>query len=82
MFNKQPKTFKSISDAFTQQFADHAKAQAVIARQQEAAENAARTAKLKAVNEQTMAERAVSNIRNLLTGDNASHSLSTVPLIK
>lgn len=70
MFNKkkQTKDFKTLTSSFTQAFTEYAKEQQVLAASQEAIENNARKAKLVAVNEQSLAERAALNIKNLLTG--------------
>ena len=68
MFNKT-KTVDSVFETFTKDLSIIAEQQKIEASKQEQIEDAARSAKLKAVNEEAKAQRAINNIMNMLTGD-------------
>ena len=68
MFTKT-KTVESVFEAFTKDLSIIAEQQKIEAAIQEQLEDAARSAKLKAVNQEAKAQRAMNNIMNMLTGE-------------
>lgn len=67
MFNKT-KTVEAVFETFTKDLNVIAEQQKLEASRQEQLEDAARAAKLRAVDQETKAQRAISNIMSMLTG--------------